>query len=279
MKKPRLLTLATSCGLALLAVYTTVGCGRLDRTRHPPEENGSDIVVPKAPEKMDTDPKTVRAQLKRSVHADLNCSGCHAPPAKGKQPDELGKAQCTNCHADESKAYAETIHATANAENGGEGAATCEDCHGMHDTRRVSDPQSRVSPRNTPATCGQCHDNPELAEKLGIKKPKAVKHYAESIHGRELVTHGLLVAPSCADCHGKAHHIFEAKDPRSTVPKSWMSRSTLGAAGSNWEMKNVSAIRARTSTTPPNPWAKRCGSGLSAMTTCLTRPAGRSKRR
>ena len=37
--------------------------------------------------------------------------------------------------------------------------------------------------------------------------------YFESIHGQALVVQGLLVAPSCADCHGKAHRDLPGERP------------------------------------------------------------------
>ncbi|MCB9576030.1 MAG: cytochrome c3 family protein [Polyangiaceae bacterium] len=225
--------------LGLGTVLALAGCGRGDRTRQPPKR----VELPAAPElkPLDTEPEKVLANLKTSVHAKLDCSDCHAPHES--QPDKVGKGQCTSCHEKEAKAYAETIHATVIKE-GKKGAATCQDCHGMHDTKAVDDPESRVSPRNTPATCGQCHENPEVAKKLGIKEPLAVQRYIESIHGKALVINGLLVAPSCADCHGKAHHIFKAEDPRSTVNK-YNVASTCGRCHSGEKKKYLEGIHAK----------------------------------
>ncbi len=36
-------------------------------------------------------------------------------------------------------------------------SAVCTDCHGIHDMRKSSDPQSKVSPENLLTTCQQCH--------------------------------------------------------------------------------------------------------------------------
>lgn len=204
--------------IAFLAVFAGAlgvnGCGRSARTKKPRPPVVAPAADPRPP--LETDPEKITAQLVESVHAAKDCRDCHAPPKEGAKAGEVGKGQCTSCHEKEAKSYAETIHATK-LEEGKEGAATCEDCHGVHDVRAGNDERSTVSTKNIPRTCGKCHENPELAKKLGIKQAQAVRSYVESIHGRNLVAGGLVVAPSCADCHGKAHHIFKATDPRSTV--------------------------------------------------------------
>ena len=41
-------------------------------------------------------------------------------------------------------------------------------------------------------------------------------YFGSGIHGRGVQNMGLIVAPSCNDCHG-VHNIFPPKDPRSQV--------------------------------------------------------------
>jgi hypothetical protein len=36
-------------------------------------------------------------------------------------------------------------------------SAVCTDCHGIHDMRKTSDPDSKVNPKNLLATCQKCH--------------------------------------------------------------------------------------------------------------------------
>lgn len=38
-------------------------------------------------------------------------------------------------------------------------SAVCSDCHGIHNIRRASDPQSTVNPNNLNSTCQKCHPN------------------------------------------------------------------------------------------------------------------------
>jgi cytochrome b subunit of formate dehydrogenase len=196
------------CCVALWAI----GCGRVTPAER--QAQPAEVQVPSAsPVPIVKDPADVRRALANSVHAKLDCSDCHAP-TKGSA---AGKARCAGlCHQPETVAYLASVHGTAR-KHGNENAAACYDCHGAHDVRKVTDPESRVSPRNTPFTCGRCHANPKLAAQLGIEAPKAGMRYLDSIHGKALVEQGLLVAPSCADCHGRAHNIFKASDPRSTV--------------------------------------------------------------
>lgn len=209
MKTNRVLSL---CCLILSGVALAAGCGRFQAAERQPEE--AKVKVPVlAPGPEVKSPAKVRDALKVSVHSKLDCSDCHAP-AKGSKP---GKAHCAgSCHEAETQAYLKSIHGVAR-KNGNHRAARCDNCHGAHDVRPVSDARSRVSARNTPLTCGQCHANPKLAKQLGIKASYAGRRYFESIHGQALVVQGLVVAPSCADCHGKAHDIYKASDPRSTV--------------------------------------------------------------
>jgi len=216
MIQAKLYSWAALCLTVMVGAQVLTGCGRSSRIRRQAPPKPAAPAEPRPP--LETDPEKILAQVKDSVHAKLDCSDCHAPPETGADKGKVGNGQCNSCHKVESESYAETIHATK-FKDGKEDAATCEDCHGVHDVRKVSDEKSLVSVKNTPKTCGKCHENPELAKKLGIKQPEAVRSYVESIHGKNLLAYGLVVAPSCADCHGKAHRVFKASDPRSTVNK------------------------------------------------------------
>jgi cytochrome b subunit of formate dehydrogenase len=199
-------------GVVVGAVALT-SCWRRKVTQQ--QTTPASVMPARSTEKVEADPEKIRKALETSVHAKIDCSGCHGQADGREKPGEIGKGQCVSCHDKEAKVYAESVHAKAVGK--GKDGARCEDCHGIHQVKKVSDPESLVSPRNTAGTCGKCHDNPKVAEKLGIKKPLAVRQYVESIHGRAMIVQGLTVAPSCADCHGKAHDIFEAADPRSSV--------------------------------------------------------------
>jgi cytochrome b subunit of formate dehydrogenase len=227
--------------IVCVALAALAACGQKDRRKRPPEPK---VTFPaRSEDRPETNAERVVQQLRSSAHAKLDCSDCHAPPGS-PDPKELGKPSCkAACHEQENRAYAETVHATARDSNG-EPAARCEDCHGAHDVRGPKDPESRTFPRKLPLTCGKCHANPELAQSLGIKDPLAGQHYIESIHGRVLVTGGLLVAPACADCHGKGHAIFKATEPRSSVHPNAIA-NTCGSCHAGQKESYGNSVHAR----------------------------------
>src|SRR5437867_3698382 len=84
---------------------------------------------------------------------------------------------------------------------GASGAAGCTDCHGSHDMLPAKHANSPVFKLNLPRTCASCHSNAGLTKEYQIKYPEAASQYMDSIHGRALLKMGLIVAPSCNDCH------------------------------------------------------------------------------
>ncbi|MDD5308381.1 MAG: hypothetical protein PHU25_13755 [Deltaproteobacteria bacterium] len=159
--------------------------------------------------------------LKRSVHKDLSCTDCHggaktfsdAPHNDGK-PLEL---KCGDCHDKEAAEYKTSIHGSW-AKQGDKDAATCADCHGSHDILPSSDRGSLVNKFRLHLTCGKCHQNKTMMTKHELAQPQAVENYMDSIHGRGLLEQGLVVAPSCSDCH-TAHRILPHTYPESSVGK------------------------------------------------------------
>jgi hypothetical protein len=85
--------------------------------------------------------------------------------------------------------------------------ATCVDCHGVHGTRRVSDPESSVYPTHVGETCSRCHGNPQVMAGRTIESgaPLPVDQFAKwrrSVHATAMFDKGDLTAPTCNDCHG-----------------------------------------------------------------------------
>jgi predicted CXXCH cytochrome family protein len=123
-------------------------------------------------------------------------------------------AMCLGCHLDnpDVKAvvgpsagfiagYERSVHARA-MKDGNDLAATCSDCHGSHEMRKASNPESRVNKLTIAVTCGGCH--------LDIQA-----EYAESAHGTSLAK-GVLQSATCTDCHGE-HVILAHDDPTSPI--------------------------------------------------------------
>ena len=89
-----------------------------------------------------------------------SCSDCHQKhdaARPGSPGFGLAMAnRCGNCHDELSEQFAISIHGSL-TELGYTQAAKCADCHGSHEIRALSDPQSLLSNANRAATCGKCH--------------------------------------------------------------------------------------------------------------------------
>jgi cytochrome b subunit of formate dehydrogenase len=214
----RLLCLGARASLGLVVFLLACETER-DVQQTSPQQSIAAPKVARSAESASTE--EITQEIRKSSHAELDCSDCHAPAAKdaillGGTPATIGKADCGHCHELELKAYEQSVHAQA-LKAGQTGAASCANCHGSHFILPASDARSQVFKRNLPETCGVCHKNPEVAKKLGIKRPYAVQFYLDSLHGKALVQNGLLAAPTCTDCHSSSHTIRRASDPLSTV--------------------------------------------------------------
>jgi cytochrome b subunit of formate dehydrogenase len=150
-----------------------------------------------------------------SVHAKLNCVDCHQGIPELVHDSKIPPPNCVKCHAKEGAEYATSIHGVSHA-LGSSGAARCWDCHGSHGILPAQDPESPVFKLNLPATCAKCHSNAGLTKEYEMKHPEAASQYMESIHGRALLKMGLIVAPSCNDCHG-THDIKRSVDRDSPI--------------------------------------------------------------
>ena len=157
----------------------------------------------------------------QSVHAKLNCVDCHVGIKDLVHESKLPPPNCLNCHEpneSHQKAaaqYANSIHGVSHT-LGASGAASCWDCHGSHNILSVTNDHSPVFKLNLPRTCASCHSNEGLTREYQMKHPEAASHYMDSIHGQKLLKQGLIVAPSCNDCHG-VHDIKRAVDRDSPI--------------------------------------------------------------
>jgi len=145
-----------------------------------------------------------------SVHGMLDCVDCHSDISDTPHDEQLAPVNCAECHSDIDEIYRTSIHGVSHT-MGSSGAATCTDCHGNHEIVPVAQLTSPVFKLNLPFTCGKCHSQDDLTEEYRIKYADVTNHYQESIHGRALLDMGLIVAPSCNDCHG-VHDIKRSID-------------------------------------------------------------------
>jgi predicted CXXCH cytochrome family protein len=153
------------------------------------------------------------AQFSKSVHGNLLCVDCHASVKGVPHDDKLPPAQCASCHVNEAQAYSTSIHGMSHA-MGASGAATCTSCHGDHEIAPVKNSDSPVFKLNLPQTCARCHSNQKLTAEYRIGNAQEPANYLDSIHGQALLKMGLIVAPSCNDCHG-VHDIKRSVDQSS----------------------------------------------------------------
>ncbi len=157
------------------------------------------------------------ARFGKGVHASLTCKSCHEDinkdhPGDGNPPP---KVNCGSCHTEAAKVYLGSIHGMSKA-MGSSAAANCADCHGNHYINPVNQTDSPVYKMNLPTTCAKCHANKNLTEEYKMKYPMVGSQYQESIHGQALLKKGLIVAPSCNDCHG-IHDIKRIVDRSSPI--------------------------------------------------------------
>ncbi len=162
----------------------------------------------------------------QSVHAKLNCVDCHAGIKDLVHENKLPPPNCTSCHEKQARQYATSIHGVSH-QLGASGAANCWDCHGSHAMAPVRQPDSPVFKLKLPQTCAKCHSNAGLTREYEMNHPEAASHYAESIHGRALLKMGLVVAPSCNDCHG-VHDIKRGVDRDAPIHHANIAKTTFG---------------------------------------------------
>ncbi len=177
------------------------------------------------------------------AHAKMNgdaptCKSCHgtahevvaatdakSPVNKANLPDTCGQ-----CHSNPAlaakylfnvalpvEAYKQSVHGRA-IQQGNLNAASCNDCHGVHDILPASDPRSRIWKQNVASTCAQCHKN-------------VFDTYRASIHG-QAVAAGVLDAATCTDCHGE-HRILAPGNPQSSVYLANVSQVTCSRCHAN----------------------------------------------
>jgi hypothetical protein len=161
--------------------------------------------------------KSIHAAARRQNAGSVaaKCVDCHSAHEirQAKDPESRTyplnlPATCSRCHGDPkiiaaghirignvAGLYKDSIHGRAVSRSGLLVAANCTSCHGSHDIRPRSDPESRVNRANLTSVCGACHE--------GIKT-----QYDAGVHGAALAR-GTPNAPTCENCH-TAHQIQRA---------------------------------------------------------------------
>lgn len=156
-------------------------------------------------------------KFKASIHGNMfGCTDCHTDVKAVPHEPAPKRVRCETCHEDEVRKFGQSLHASAILK-GNTQAASCLDCHGgPHEILPASDPKSKVSHANIPATCGACHGQKFVMASSGISA-QPFYLYEESVHGKNVAA-GSVAAAVCTDCHG-AHDIKTAADPQSPIFK------------------------------------------------------------
>ena len=147
-----------------------------------------------------------RHALNDSVHGNLKCQDCHVDVTVIPHQDiRIAKVNCQRCHFNGNNMdvpdspmyddFSRSIHGIKLAEMDPK-APDCQSCHGNHDIRKASDPDSMVHKTNVSHTCGICH-------------VKELEDFAGSVHGVAILEKNIQNVPVCTDCHGK-HNVFSS---------------------------------------------------------------------
>jgi cytochrome b subunit of formate dehydrogenase len=177
------------------------------------------------PDGQERDLHVVAGVFDTSVHGSQDCVGCHADIVK--VPHRKGverKVGCVECHmetwgqlqaegkteengtlslvVDHIESYMESLHARPRIDDQSRTNATCYDCHGSHDIKRVDREARSDNYLNLPNMCGKCHGD-------------VLELYKTSVHGKEWAA-GNTQAAICADCHSR-HGVGPVHDEEGRV--------------------------------------------------------------
>jgi len=164
------------------------------------------------PEVVDQFRQSVHGRaLARGVTDAPLCTDCHGEHRILKHTNEAAPVNnahirdtCGQCHgdvrltrkfglpSDRMISFDSSFHGLA-AKSGSQTVANCASCHGVHNIRASSDPQSMVNPKNLPKTCGQCH--PGAGGRFAISQVHVVEGTKEPLPLRWVRQFYLVLIP------------------------------------------------------------------------------------
>jgi hypothetical protein len=184
------------------------------------------------------------------------CAGCHS---NAKFMTKFKANEPTNQIA----LYERSIHGMKFAA-GNTKAAECIDCHGIHDIRPISDPNSPVNARNNSTVCVKCHA--DEANLLRQNRAHAGRTSCVSCHtgGHDIqkATTALLTGPQrgCGACHrGNSRQAQTANQMAQLLTNlenaGPASADALAAAAKAAHSFNTAAMQRAIAANPPKPAA------------------------
>jgi predicted CXXCH cytochrome family protein len=165
--------------------------------------------------------------IARGVEGVPACSECHSAHAVQRPKDFRTHVpeRCGSCHAQESQAFAKSVHGRAVDTN--DDLPVCTDCHRVH---KEADLSPGAIALRTPLICGRCHEDKKRMQKYGIST-NVVSTYLADFHGMATTFQrgterkdGVRLAAGCTDCHG-VHDIQKTDDPHSKVIAANLQRT------------------------------------------------------
>lgn len=168
--------------------------------------------------------------LARGNENGATCADCHTAHGVQRLTDEIthqplpGSAaisaqMCSTCHSEIYARYSESTHGQS-VLSGNNDAATCADCHGVHNTQGPSTGPFRLF---SPQICANCHADETLMAKYDISTD-VFDTYVSDFHGttvtifQQTAPDQAFNAPVCVDCHG-VHNIASVESADSPVIK------------------------------------------------------------
>ncbi len=125
---------------------------------------------------------------------------------------------CNKCHNRIVSLYKESIH-WKKLESGRENAASCIDCHDMHNVLSYKDPKSMTHSDNIPQLCASCHENQTKMQAwyYGIQTDR-FDTYKNSYHYKAIILGAgkEKSLATCNDCH-ENHNTRNRTDPLSAI--------------------------------------------------------------
>ncbi|MBF0501305.1 MAG: cytochrome c3 family protein [Candidatus Riflebacteria bacterium] len=153
--------------------------------------------------------------LKGTPHEGFNCVDCHTGIKEIPHAVRLSRPACASCHPAEEEDLKKSVHGLA-AAKGNTDAPSCSDCHGNHQIKIKSDPESPTNPKNLPTTCAKCHANAETSKRNHFNILNPLSDYQQSVHYKRIQMG--VKAATCSECHG-SHLIRKSQDPESNTAK------------------------------------------------------------
>jgi len=166
----------------------------------------------------------------KNVHflrENFQCADCHGEiHGLRKTEGSVKKAiveDCSRCHSRDE--YVSAGHAGA-VLKGNEDAASCADCHGLHDTRAfhaAGGAHPKEARTHYTERCVTCHADADLVKRNRLRS-NVVASYEQTYHGKVRDAGYPSRVAGCADCH-RGHDILPKTDPKSGLHPANLEKS------------------------------------------------------